>query len=150
MSFNLAFFSQSKSNQRIKELEDANQVAESEIQVLKELNKTLKSRLTVLENFVAVLEQKLDISTVTVSNPSRVLYNTQAEQRSIDVATSSNTNDFLAVTGISTIVSLAETLPSNNSTMADTSTFSSSSSSWSSSSSDSSTSACSDGSCGCE
>ena len=134
MSFNLAFFSQSKSNQRIRELEEANQLAESKIHILTELNKTSRSRMTVLERQVSELEQSIknlkNITTITISNPSKVIYNTQ------DLVMSSNTDDFLDLSG-------------SQSTMADdTSVYSSSS--WNPNLSNMSSSACCGGSCGCE
>lgn len=134
MSFNLSFFSQSRSNQRIRELEEVNQVAASEIHILTELNKTSRSRMTVLEHQVAELEKTIknlkNITTITISNPSKVIYNTQ------DLVMTSNTDDFLDLSG-------------SQSTMADdTSVYSSSS--WNPNSSDISSSACCGGSCGCE
>lgn len=129
MSFNLSFFSQSRSNQRIRELQEANQLAASEIHILTELNKTSRSRMTVLEHQVAELEKTIknlkNITTITISNPSKVIYNTQ------DLVMTSNTDDFLDLSG-------------SQSTMAD------SSSSWNPNSSDMSSSACCGGSCGCE
>ena len=137
MSFNLSFFSQSRSNQRIRELQEANQLAASEIHILTELNKTSRSRMTVLEHQVAELEKTIknlkNITTITISNPSKVIYNTQ------DLVMTSNTDDFLDLSG-------------SQSTMADdTSVYSSSS--WNPNSSDMSymnSSACCGGSCGCE